>query len=222
MARTAPTGPAAPRPPKVTLGALAPADESAAVGEDDLDGVDLRDLNLDELVWTGRRRLGSSRVSGLVTREWTAAGASVVGSLLEQIEVVGLNAPESGWWNVELTGSRIGSAELYDSSWRNVSFTRCKLGYLNLRGAKLTDVRFTDCVISDLDLIRATATRVAFTGTRIDRLEASGAKLVDLDLRGALLADIGTLEGLKGATITLAQLLDLAPAMAARLGITVE
>jgi hypothetical protein len=63
---------------------------------------------------------------------------------------------------------------------------------------------------------------VSFAGTRIGRLELSGSKLEDVDLRGASLADIGTLEGLRGATITLDQLLEIAPALAEGLGIKVE
>lgn len=222
MVRQEMTGPLPPRLTRVRLGTLAPGDPSLLDGDEDLDEVEFCDLRRDELAWTGRRRLGASRLSGLVAQKWTAPGASVVGSVVEGVEVVALSAPESGWWNVEVAQSRIGSAELYDSNWRSVSFTRCKLGYLNLRGAKLTDVAFTDCIIEDLDLMRATATRVAFTGSRIGRLELSGAHLADVDLRGARLTDVGNLEGLKGASITLEQLLDLAPAMAARLGILVN
>jgi len=207
----------------VIPGALEPADPAeAAEGADDLDEVELADLNLESMIWTGRRRLGASRVSDLVVGDWTARAASLVNSVVERADVVTLSAAESGWWNVEVLQSRIGSAELYDAVLRNVHFVRCKLGYLNLRGANLTDVAFTDCVISDLDLLRATATRVSFAGTRIGRLELSGSKLEDVDLRGASLADIGTLEGLRGATITLDQLLEIAPALAEGLGIQVE
>jgi uncharacterized protein YjbI with pentapeptide repeats len=222
MARQESTGPLPPRLHRPTLRTLAPGDPSVLDGDEDLDDMEFRDLRVDEITWTGRRRLGASRLSGLVAQEWSAPGASVVGSVIDGIEVVALSAPESGWWNVEVTQSRIGSAELYDSNWRSVSFTRCKLGYLNLRGAKLADVAFTDCIIEDLDLMRATATRVAFDGCRIDRLELVNAQLTDVDLRGARLADVGNLEGLKGASITLEQLLDLAPAMAARLGIRID
>ena len=222
MARQEATGPLPPRLNRLRLGTLTLGDPSLLDGDDDLDEVEFRDLRVEELTWTGRRRFGASLLTGLVAQEWSAPGASVVGSIVEGTEVVALSAPESGWWNVEVSQSRIGSAELYDSSWRSVSFSHCKLGYLNLRGAKLTDVAFTDCTIEDLDLMRATASRVSFTGSRIDRLELSNAHLTDVDLRGARLADVGNLEGLKGATITLDQLLDLAPAMAARLGIHLE
>ena len=207
----------------MTPGELRSADAAeVADGDEDLDEVDIVDLKCEQMTWTGRRRLGSSRMSDLATGPWQAKAASVVDSVLQRVDVVALSAVGSGWWNVEVEQSRFGSAELYDSVLRNVHFVRCKLGYLNLRGATLTDVAFTDCVIEDLDLMRATATSMAFSGTRISRLELAGSKLEDVDLRGARLAGIGTLEGLRGATITLDQLLDIAPAMAESLGIKVE
>lgn len=216
-------GPAPPRLVPVRIGEVSVPDHDEAVdGDLDLDAVELVDLRADVLTWTGRRRLRASRVSHLVTQRWSAQGASVVGSVLDGVEVVGLDAAGSSWWNVELTGSRIGSAELYDSTWRCVTFTRCKLGYLNLRNAQLTDVAFVDCIIEDLDLGRATATRVAFPGSRIGRLELTGSKLTDVDLRPARLGEVADLEGLRGASITFDQLLDLAPGLAARLGIRVE
>lgn len=223
LGRSEPTGPLAPRLWKVQLGELAPADHAqVGDGDADLDSVALLDLNLDLMTWTGRRRLGSSKMADLVVRRWDARGLSLVGSVLERVDVVALSAVESGWWNVEVQQSRIGSAELHGSILRNVHFVRCKIGYLNLRGANLTDVAFTDCIIEDLDLMRAKATRMSLSGTRISRLELSGSKLEDVDLRGARLADIGTLEGLRGATITLDQLLEIAPALAQSLGIRVE
>lgn len=218
--RNEPDGPDAPRLRPPALGPLVAVPDSLAVdGEDDLDEVAIRDLTADELTWTGRRRFGSSLLSGVTARAWTAPGASLAGSVLERLELVALSAPESGWWNVEVKQCRIGSAELYDSNWRGVRFSRCKLGYVNLRGARLTDVEFSDCVITDLDLGHATASRLAFPGTRIDRLDGTGSRLADVDLRGARLADVGNIEGLRGASISLEQLLDLAPALAERLGI---
>lgn len=216
-------GPAAPRLRPPRPGALvAVPDALARDGEDDLDEVAIRDLVADELTWAGRRRLESSVLSGVTARTWTAPGASVTGSALDRLEVVSFSAPSSGWWNVEIQQSRIGSAELYDSHWRSVRFSRCKLGYLNLRGAQLTDVVFSDCTITDLDLGHATASRLAFPGTRIDRFDGTGSKLADVDLRGAKLADVGNIEGLRGASISLEQLLDLAPALAQRLGIRLD
>ena len=214
--------PLAPRLRPVTPGARQRADVAeVANGDDDLDDIEFADAKLPTLTWTGRRRLGSSTLTELVVGDWQARAASIVDSVLDRLDVVAMSAIESSWWNVEVVQSRVGSAELYDVELRNVHFVRCKLGFVNLRGARLSDVAFTDCVIDDLELMRATATRVSFEGTRIGKLELSGSKLADFDLRGARLADIGTLEGLRGATITLDQLLEVAPAIAVGLGIRV-
>jgi uncharacterized protein YjbI with pentapeptide repeats len=216
-------GPAAPRltaPRPRGLGSVPDAD--VVEGDDDLDAVEVSGLRADALSWTGRRRLGGSRVTGLSVGTWSAPAASFVDSVLDAVEVVSLDAAGSSWWNVEVTGSRVGSGALYDSTWRSVHASRCKLGYLNLRDAQLTDVVFSDCTIEELDLARATASRLAFPGSRIARIELTGSRLADVDLRDARVDDVGNLEGLRGASITTAQLLDLAPALAARLGIRVE
>ena len=43
-----------------------------------------------------------------------------------------------------MTGSRLGSAELYASTWRSVTIAGSKINYLNARTADWQDVRFTD------------------------------------------------------------------------------
>lgn len=197
-------------------------DEHFAGGEDDLEAVELADLSREELTWEVRRRLDSSLVTGLRVEHWRARGLAMAESVLERIDVVALSAVESGWRRVEVRDSRIGSAELCDSIWRAVHFSGCKLGYLNLRDAEISDLQFTNCAIDELDLMRAKAARVSFTDCRIGRLELAGSRLADVDLRGAQLADIGDLAALRGATISLEQLLDLAPAMAVRLGVKVD
>lgn len=216
--------PQAPRLVPVEPGDLALLDPSDFVDPDgdDLEQAELRDVRVDDLRWEVRRRIDASRISGLAGTSWRARGLTVLDSWLERLDLLSIAASEAGWRDVEIRASRIGSLELYDANLRRVAFVGCKLGYVNLRGADLADVAFTDCVIEDLDLMRATASRVALAGCRIAHLEASHAKLADVDLRGAEVADITGIEGLRGVTIGVDQLLDLAPVLAARLGIRVE
>jgi hypothetical protein len=49
-----------------------------------------------------------------------------------------------------------------------------------------------------------------------------GARLADVDLRGARVDSVEGLDGLRGTWITAAQLDGLAPALAAQLGLRVE
>ncbi|MCE1174048.1 MAG: pentapeptide repeat-containing protein [Propionibacteriales bacterium] len=214
----------APRTPQLRFGALAGDVVRSFVDAegDDLEDVRVAELEVSDLRWEVRRRLADSQVSGLTCHTWKAPALTLNGCRLERLDVVALSAPNAGWTNSEFSGSRIGSIEAYDASLRQVSFTGCKLGYVNLRGAEVSDVAFTDCVIEDLDLSRAQASRVSLAGCRITRLELANSKLRDVDLRGATLGDVVTPDGLRGATVSTDQLLDLAPILAARLGLVVE
>ena len=57
---------------------------------------------------------------------------------------------------------------------------------------------------------------------RIGRLDVTRARITSADLRGAELRRVDGLPGLAGATISEEQLLELAPALAAQLGIVVS
>lgn len=214
----------APRAPRVVLGGLDAAAEAAFLDPagDDLDAVGIVGLEVAELRWDVRRRLSDSRLQGLTCRTWKAPALTLINCRVEQVDVVALSAPNAGWANTEVTGSRIGSIEAYDADLRQVAFSGCKLGYVNLREANLSDVAFTDCVLEDLDLSRATATRVSLAGCRITRLELANSRLKDVDLRGAQVSDVVSPDGLRGVTISADQLFDLAPILAARIGLIVE
>jgi uncharacterized protein YjbI with pentapeptide repeats len=97
-----------------------------------------------------------------------------------------------------------------------------KIDYLNLRDTRLHEVRLTGVTIGDLDLAGARAARVTLTDCRVGRLDVTRAQLRDVDLRGADLRGIDGTAGLKGATISEQQLLDLAGALAEHLGLTVR
>ncbi|MDH2444976.1 pentapeptide repeat-containing protein [Amnibacterium sp. CER49] len=149
-------------------------------------------------------------------------GARILGTRLERIAAARLRAARSTWRDVELAGSRMGAAELFDADWTRVDVSGCRIDYLNLSGATLQDVRFTDCVLGDLDLRASTITRLALPGCRIGTLSIAGATLTDADLRGAELEGVDGAEHLRGAIVDGAQLDRLAPLLAAAIGLVVE
>lgn len=159
---------------------------------------------------------------GLSLHQADLRAATFSETRLGRIDAPVLSAPRSVWHDVVLEGSRIGSAELYESGWRSVELVDCKLGYVNLRGATIRDLRLTRCTVDELDLTNAQATRVAFEDTSVDHLVLASARLVHVDLRGASLRRITSLERLAGATLSQAQLVELAPLFAAELGIRIE
>ena len=77
-------------------------------------------------------------------------------------------------------------------------------------------------MIETLDLQGARVERMAIVGGRVTELLLAQSTLVDVDLRGASLEAVVPATALAGATISLAQALDLATGLAAGLGIDVR
>ena len=179
------------------------------------DAVDFTDADLEFTSFTScafqQVRLNEARLRG-------ARFAEVP---LDEVDAAVLAAPRSSWRNVQLTGSRLGSVQLYESTWRSVTIERSKIDYLNARSAQWQDVRWHDCTISELDLGQAVISRMAFEDCRIGTLHAGQAHLADVDLRGAELRVLEGLAGLAGSWITESQLAALAPQLAAHLSISV-
>ncbi|WP_402463368.1 pentapeptide repeat-containing protein [Isoptericola aurantiacus] len=212
--------PAAPVVDPVVLSDLERGDPAALVSRAVLEGVEHVDLDVDRLELRDARVYGS-RLDGLRAREADLRHLTLTEVVMERVDVPVVQGIRGRWRDVELRDARVGSAELYESTWQSVRFVGCKLGYVNLRGARLQDVLFTDCTVDELDLVQAEATRVAFEDTRVRRLDLQAATLSHVDLRGALLTELVGTDALRGTTITGRQLAELAPTLAANLGITV-
>ncbi|MGH3392204.1 MAG: pentapeptide repeat-containing protein [Actinomadura sp.] len=149
-------------------------------------------------------------------------GASFNDVWLREVRLVGSDLRETDWLDATVAASVIAGVQAYGSELRRVTFRGCKLDSVNLRDCTLTDVTFADCLLGDVDLRGARLTRVAFPGSRLSRVDISAATLDKVDLRGAELGLTITPESLRGAVVTTAQLLDIAPALAEGLGILVE
>ena len=136
--------------------------------------------------------------------------------------VAQLHAAGAGFADCLFTGCRFGLFAAMESSMRSVEMRDCHIGYLNLRDATWRDARFVDCVIDEFDAVGAQLTRVAFPGTRIESINLQHATVGDVDLRGVQLRRIEGVEYLRGTTMSLDQIADLAAAFATSLGIRVD
>jgi uncharacterized protein YjbI with pentapeptide repeats len=128
---------------------------------------------------------------------------------------------ESTWLDCAVQGARLGAVQLYGAELRRVRFEGCKIEYLNLRGATVVDCQLVDCQLVEPDFTEATLTRVSFAGSRLVAPDFTRSRLSEVDLSGAELIAPRGVTGLRGATISGAQLFDLAPAFAAELGVVV-
>jgi uncharacterized protein YjbI with pentapeptide repeats len=211
-------------PPQISAIVL-PDDLAPTAADDVLDG-DQREGELYDRVDFGSRDLEHTGFTGCAFRRANLDQARLRGAhfaevVMTEIDAAGLTASRSSWRNVELTGSRIGAAELYETQWRSVVVTGSKISYLNARSARWQDVIFRDCTVDELDLGGASINRLTFERCQIARLDVRQAKLADVDLRGAELHLVKGLAGLAGSWIDERQLSELAPLLAAELKITV-
>lgn len=176
--------------------------------------------------------LDEPEAPGVTFIECALTGVSVQGGrlpkarlrdvLLRDVRLIATGLGESHWADVAVTDSLIAGAELFGSQLRRVTFSRCKLDSVNFRGAALTEVTFRDCELSDADFASATLTRCAFPGSRLTRADFSKVTMDGTDLRGAELGLIIDQNSLRGAVISTAQLVQVAPVLAQTMGITVH
>jgi uncharacterized protein YjbI with pentapeptide repeats len=139
-----------------------------------------------------------------------------------ETRLTGTDLTESEWQDGALLGSMIAAVPLPGARLDRVTFRGCKLDGVNFRGAALTDVIFEDCLLREADFGGAALTRTSFLGSRLTGTTFAGASLDHADLRGAEL-DITIEPGsMRGAVISPAQLVELAPLLADAMGITVE
>ena len=148
-------------------------------------------------------------------------GVRFVDCRLDRLHGTAADAANSSLRGVVATDCRLGALALYGGTLEQVRLSGGKIDYLNARGAQLNDVEFEDCRISELDLSGAKLTRVSFNRCQLDRLELASAELHDVDLSGATVNAVGGVGGLAGATISEAQLHELAHALADQLRIEV-
>ncbi|MCD4526960.1 pentapeptide repeat-containing protein [Nocardioides sp. cx-173] len=221
MAKTARPSTHPPHLDPVVHRALGAGSSDLLVADADLHGLSFDDLALPELA-LGGASVDGCRFAGVAAREADWRSTRLRETTFDRLDVPVVRAPRGVWRDVLFSGARLGSVEAYETDWHSVHFVGCKLSFVNLRGAELLDVAFTDCVVEELDLLSTTARRVAFRGTRLGRLNAQQARLEHVDLRGCELEAVDGLDGLRGATISPAQLDLLAPLFAQDKGLKVE
>jgi uncharacterized protein YjbI with pentapeptide repeats len=194
-------------------GALAPSTE--------YDGLHFDQLSLDE------PRAASSRfVECAFTRVSFQGGrlrrARFTDVLMRDVRLIATGLAETQWTDAALVASMAAGAEVFGAELCRVTFRGCKLDSVNFRGAELTDVTFDDCDLREVDFAGATLTRTAFPGSRLAKADFTGVTMDATDLRGAELGIIVDSSSLRGAMISTAQLVLLAPVLAETLGITVS
>ncbi|GAB3122408.1 pentapeptide repeat-containing protein [Streptomyces calidiresistens] len=221
--RTGPRPPAPPRPPEISLPILRPAPGPPYLGPgSDHDAEEFTGVDL-----SGEDGGGAAFLECLlrdcVLDETRLRGARLVDSLLENVRGLGVGFAEGVLRDVEWRDARLGGAQFFGAELNRVVFRGGKIDYANFRQAGLTDVAFVNCVLVEPDFGGAKLERVSFEGCEVRGADLSAVRMTDVDLRGVTGLEIARgVESLAGAVVTPTQLLDLAPVLAAHLGLRVE
>ncbi|KUO20490.1 hypothetical protein AQJ91_14050 [Streptomyces dysideae] len=171
----------------------------------------------------GGARFMDCALTGCAVDETRLHHARFLDSVLTGLRGVGTDLAESTLRDVEIVDARLGGVQLHGAVLERVLIRGGKIDYLNLRKARLRDVVFEGCVLAEPDFGGARLERVAFTDCTLKGADLTGVTLTDVDLRGAAELEIARgVERLRGAVISPGQLLDLAPVLAAELGVRVE
>ncbi|MFJ9406448.1 pentapeptide repeat-containing protein [Streptomyces sp. NPDC101393] len=210
------------RRPEVRLPELAPHDGRELEPEGDYDGLEFADAD-----WAGQDARGARFMDCAVRRcaldETVLSRSRIIDSVLSGVRGVGTDLSQSSLRDVEVSGARLGGTQLHGAVLERVVVRGGKIDFPNLRKAKLRDVAFEGCVLVEADFSGAELERVTFEDCTLARADFSAARMKDVDLRGAAAVDIARgIDRLAGAVISASQLLDMAPAFAAQIGVRVE
>ena len=148
--------------------------------------------------------------------------ARIAESLLSDLHAATVDFADSTWRDAQMSGGRLGAVTLVGATWTDIRVRGSHLGFMNLSGARLQDVIFEGCEIATLNVRGADLQSVTFVDCRIDELDVAGATLSKVDLSRATLRTLVGVESLRGAIISHQQLVDLAPLLAAQIGIEVR
>ncbi|UQX02258.1 pentapeptide repeat-containing protein [Streptomyces sp. RerS4] len=209
------------RRPQVRLPELVLWEGGELEPDGDYDGVEFADVDLAGQQGAGARFMDCAlRRCGL---DGAGLGkARILDSVLEGVRGVGTDLSGASLRDVELVEARLGGAQLHGAVLERVLVRGGKIDYLNLRMARLRDVVFEGCVLVEPDFGGAVLERVELRGCVVREADFTGARMAEVDLRGA--AELGIargVEALAGAVISSGQLFELAPALAARVGVRV-
>ncbi|MFH9979882.1 pentapeptide repeat-containing protein [Streptomyces sp. NPDC017179] len=210
------------RRPEVRLPALEAYGGGGLAPDGDYDGLEFREEDFAGQDGAGARFLDCA-LGGCALDDTSLRHARFLDSVLTGLRGVGTDLAEATLRDVEVVDARLGGVQCHGAVLERVWIRGGKIDYLNLRRARLRDVVFEGCVLVEPDFGGARLERVEFADCVVKGVDFSAATLSDVDLRGASSLEIARgLDRLAGAVISTGQLLDLAPVLAAELGIRVE
>lgn len=179
-------------------------------------GLDLSQVNTPNIEVTESFIKKSSLIEANITR------MTLFDVIIEGGDWSGAQASSGGWLRVQSRHVRMAGIDLSEAEIKNVHFVGCKLDLANFRFAKLTRVVFEDCSLTETDFQGGVLNNVRFENSVLDKVEFAQVKSVQVDFRTSRLLEVRGWQFLNGALLDSAQLISVAPQLAAALGVKIE
>ncbi|UUE19178.1 pentapeptide repeat-containing protein [Microbacterium sp. J1-1] len=215
MARTSES----PAPPRVTAPDLPSVLEQAAAARS-------ADILGSSLELTGTVDLAYATLEQCAVRADADAvdltGATVIDVDMSGARIASLRLRDAGVRRMRISGGRIGTLDLSEARISELDLRDVRIDYLNLGASKVTDLEVSECTIRTIDMPQAELTRVRFSSTSTEEVDSRGMRAKDLDLRGLDAVAFLDANSLRGATLTSFQVQQLAPVIAAGIGIQIK
>jgi uncharacterized protein YjbI with pentapeptide repeats len=135
-----------------------------------------------------------------------------------RLEAAGLRTYKARFQRVTFTDCRLTGADFAEAIFEDCVFKNVKLDEAGFRFAKFTRVRFEDCMLSATDFSSARFAQVMFTSCNLEGTNFDAAQCANTDISSEDITNVRGILGLKGATISPEQLVQIAPLLAAELG----
>jgi len=179
-------------------------------------------IRLTDFTGVARLQVDGSKLVGTLLTGLVLDKFELTDSLGTKLEAAALRTHKANLLRVMLTDSRLTGAEFAEAHIEDCTFKNVKFDEAGFRFASFKRVRFEDCMLRQADFSSAKFEQVIFTGCDLDSTNFMSAHCKDLDVTTEDLTTVKSILGLKGATISEVQLMQLAPLLAAELGFHIQ
>jgi uncharacterized protein YjbI with pentapeptide repeats len=169
-----------------------------------------------------RLSIGASHIQRATLTGTTLDRLELTDAICVKVEAAALSAYKANLLRVHISDTRFTGAEFAEGHFEDCVFRNVKLDEAGFRFAHFKRVRFENCMLRQADFSGAKLAYVTFDGCGLEGANFVSAACSGVDISGEDLTGIKGILGLKGATISTEQLMQLAPLLASELGFRVK
>ncbi len=118
--------------------------------------------------------------------------------------------------------SQLTGLQLPEGNFKDVIFENCRINLSNFKNSRFERCLFKDCDLTDADFSMSKLTLVQFDSCQLENTEFSNCVNKRLEFTNCSLSSIKGINGLRGATISNQNLIELAPLLARALDLTIN